>query len=55
METAFKVAEKKHLPVIVTTDAEVKKDKYEHIGMNHINTRKLGDKSFLYDLVREVV
>lgn len=55
VETAFEVAKKRHLPVIVTTDAEVKKDKYAHIGMNHINTRKLGDKSFLYDLVREAV
>ena len=55
VETAFDVAKKRHLPVIVTTDAEVKKDKYAHIGMNHINTRKLADKSFLYDLVREAV
>lgn len=55
VETAFEVAKKRHLPVIVTTDAEVKKDKYAHIGMNHINTRKLGSKSFLYDLVREAV
>ena len=53
VETAFEVARQANLPVIVTTDAELKKDKYAHIGMNHINTRKLGDKSFLYDLVRE--
>lgn len=28
------------------------KDKYAHIGMKHINTRTLGEKSFMYDLVR---
>ena len=41
------------LPVIVSTDAKLKKDKYEHIGMKHVNTRTLGAKSFMYDLVRE--
>ena len=41
------------LPVIVSTDAKLKKDKYEHIGMKHVNTRTLGEKSFMYDLVRE--
>ena len=25
----------------------------EHIGMKHINTRTLGTRSFMYDLVRE--
>ena len=55
VETAFEVARIGNLPVIVTTDAEIKKDKYAHIGMNHINTRRLGSKSFLYDLVREAV
>lgn len=53
VETAFEVAEKGKLPVIVSTDAEIKKDKYAHIGMKHVNTRTLGKKSFMYDLVRE--
>ena len=53
VENAFEIAKENNLPVIVTTDAKIKKDKYEHIGMEHINTRKLGDKSYLYDLVRE--
>ncbi len=54
VETAFEVARSANLPVIVSTDAELKKDKYEHIGMKHVNTRTLGEKSFMYDLVREV-
>jgi GNAT superfamily N-acetyltransferase len=53
VETAFEVAKKNNLPVIVSTDAGIKKDKYEHIGMRHINTRTLGEKSYMYDLVRE--
>ncbi len=53
VETAFEVAEQGNLPVIVSTDAKLKKDKYEHIGMKHVNTRTLGEKSFMYDLVRE--
>ncbi len=52
VETAFEVAKKENLPVIVSTDAKLKKDKYAHIGMKHINTRTLGEKSFMYDLVR---
>ena len=53
VETAFEVAKRGNLPVIVSTDAKLKKDKYEHIGMRHVNTRKLGENSFMYDLVRE--
>ncbi len=53
VETAFEVAKNNNLPVIVSTDAKLKKDKYAHIGMEHINTRTLGEKSFMYDLVRE--
>ena len=53
VETAFEVAKQGNLPVIVSTDAKLKKDKYAHIGMKHINTRTLGEKSFMYDLVRE--
>ena len=53
VETALEVGKQGNLPVIVSTDAKLKKDKYEHIGMNHVNTRTLGKKSFMYDLVRE--
>ena len=53
VETAFEVAKRGGLPVIVSTDAKLKKDKYEHIGMKHVNTRTLGEKSFMYDLVKE--
>ena len=53
VETAFEVAKQGNLPVIVSTDAGLKKDKYAHIGMKLVNIRTLGEKSFMYDLVRE--
>ena len=55
VETAFELADRGNLPVIVSTDAGLKKDKYAHIGMKLVNTRKLGEKSFMYDLVRECI
>lgn len=53
VENAIELADKKHIPVILSTDAKLKKDKYEHLGLSLVNTRKLGEKSFMYDLVRE--
>lgn len=53
VETAFELADQSGLPVIVSTDAGIKKDKYAHIGMTLVNTRMLGERSFMYDLVRE--
>ena len=52
VETAFEVARAKKLPVIVSTDAALKKDKYAHLGMEHVNTRTLAEGSYMYDLVR---
>ena len=53
VENAIELADKKHIPVILSTDAKLKKDKYEHLGLSLVNTRKLGEKSFMYDLVRD--
>ena len=53
VETAFEIARQGNLPVIVSTDAKAKKDRYEHIGMKLVNTRTLGERSYMYDLVRE--
>lgn len=54
VETAFEVADKENLPVILSTDAKLKKDKYEHLGLSLVNIRKLDEQSFMYDLVRKV-
>ncbi|MCM1500138.1 MAG: GNAT family N-acetyltransferase [Clostridium sp.] len=53
VETAFEVADRGHLPVILSTDAKLKKDKYEHLGFKQVNVRQMDEKSFMYDMVRE--
>lgn len=53
VETAFEVADRGHLPVILSTDVKQKKDKYEHLGMSLVNVRQMDEKSFMYDMVRE--
>ena len=53
VETAFEVADRRRLPVILSTDAKLKKDKYEHLGMRLVNVRQMDERSFMYDLVRE--
>lgn len=50
---AFELAEQKGLPCILTTDAALKKDKYVHLGMRLVNTRRVDDGAYLYDLIRE--
>lgn len=53
LEQAFALADEKGLPCILTTDAKLKRDKYMHLGMKLCNTRKVSEKTFLYDLIRE--
>ena len=53
VETAFEVADRNHLPVILSTDAKLKKDRYEHLGMSLVNVRQMDERSFMYDLARE--
>lgn len=53
VETAFEIADEDHLPVIISTDAELKKDKYVHLGMSLVNVRDIAEGSHMYDMVRE--
>ena len=53
VETAFEVADRNHLPVILSTDAKLKKERYEHLGMSLVNVRQMDERSFMYDLARE--
>lgn len=53
VETAFEIADKDHLPVIISTDAELKKDKYVHLGMSLVNVRNIAEGSHMYDMVRK--
>ena len=52
MEMVYEIADEKNLAVILDTDAEDKVERYEHLGMELVETRDLGDGVFLYDLYR---
>lgn len=53
LEIAFEDGNKRHCPVLLETDAVLKRDKYVHLGMNNIQTRQIGENACLYDLVKE--
>lgn len=53
LEIAFDEGIRRDCPVLLETDAVLKRDKYVHLGMNNIRTRKLDDSACLYDLVKE--
>mgnify|MGYP004441393093 FL=1 len=53
LEIAFEEGKKRGCPVILDTDAKLKRDKYVHLGMRNVQTRKIDDGSYLYDLVKD--
>ena len=53
LDIAFEEGRKRNCPVILDTDAALKRDKYVHLGMNNIQTRKFDEGACLYDLVKE--
>lgn len=53
MNEVFKFADEYSLPVILSTDSELKKDKYVHIGMKYLYKRKLKGGIYLYELIKE--
>ena len=52
-DNAFELADMRKLPCIIITDDTLKKDKYVHLGMTLVNTRKAAEGAYLYDMVRE--
>ena len=52
MEFAYEKADKYGVPCILDTDAKNKLDKYCHLGMEHVATRKVAEDCYLYDLMR---
>ena len=42
------------VPCVLDTDAKNKLEKYCHLGMRHVATRKLAGDCYLYDLMKEV-
>lgn len=53
MEFAYEKADAHGVPCILDTDAQNKLDKYCHLGMKHVGTRKVAEDCYLYDLMRE--
>lgn len=53
MEFAYKKADTYGVPCILDTDAKNKLDKYCHLGMEHVATRKVAEDCYLYDLMRK--
>lgn len=53
LDIAFDEGRKRGVPVLLETDAALKRDKYVHLGMKNMRTRKLDDSAFLFDLVKE--
>ena len=53
MNEIFKFADEYSLPVILSTDSELKKDKYVHIGMKYLYKRKLKGGIYIYELIKE--
>ena len=53
LDIAFDEGRKRGVPVLLETDAALKRDKYVHLVMTNMRTRKLDDSAFLFDLVKE--
>lgn len=53
LDIAFEDGKRRGCPVLLDTDAELKRDKYVHLGMKNVQTRKISEGSYLYDLVKE--
>lgn len=52
MEMVFNEGNRLKVPIILDTDAKSKCDKYVHLGMELIGTRKFGKYGTLYDLIK---
>ncbi len=53
LQIAFEEGRRQAVPVVLDTDAHLKKDKYEHIGMKCVSTQHFEDGVELYGMVYE--
>lgn len=53
LNIAYSEGKRRDCPVVLATDAVLKRDKYEHLGMKTVRTRKFAEGSYLYDLAKE--
>ncbi|MCR5268443.1 MAG: GNAT family N-acetyltransferase [Lachnospiraceae bacterium] len=53
LEIAFEEGRRQAVPVVLDTDAVLKKDKYEHLGMKSVSTQHFAEGVELYGMVYE--
>ena len=53
LEIAFEEGRRHAMPVVLDTDAKLKKAKYEHLGMKCVTTQHIADGAELYGMVYE--
>lgn len=53
MESVYRIADKKNLPVILDTDDKDKSLRYQHLGMKLDRVRNCGERFHMYDLLWE--
>ena len=53
LEIAFEEGRKHGMPVVLDTDAKLKKAKYDHLGMKCVTTQHIADGAELYGMVYE--
>lgn len=54
IDIAYEEGRRRHCPVVLETDAKLKRDKYVSVGMNCVRERKCTDNVSMYDMVKEV-
>ena len=52
VQIAFDKADELGIPCIVSTDGVLKMQKYEHLGFNHYQDRRLKERVYEHDLIR---
>ena len=53
LDSVYRLADRKGLPIILDTDDKDKSLRYQHLGMKLDRVRNCGEKFHMYDLIRE--
>ena len=53
IDIAYEEGRRRHCPVVLETDAKLKRDKYVSVGMTCVKERRCSDTAALYDMVWE--
>ena len=53
LDSVYRLADRKDLPIILDTDDKDKSLRYQHLGMKLDRVRNCGEKFHMYDLIRE--